>query len=308
MCRVLAYLGSPVLIDELLFSADVSLVGQATAPRMMQLLNLGGFGLAAWDGSSPDPSRPYTYRTAAVPMFDRNLKSLASKVHASALLAHVRGVVYDPSERVGVQQVHPFLFDGAAFALAMNGDLFGFTRMRYDLLEHIPAALTSRIEGTTDSEWFYALALAQLDDPFGPCVASEMAAAARRALEIVREIRERREIDTQSPINLVLSDGRSLIATRFVYDYGWYPRDNSFFAAEREYDYTTLYYAAGVSERWSGRHSRAQLEGPASSLLLASEPLSAEGSGWMRVPEYSMLIGGPGDDGGLRIELEELEL
>jgi glutamine amidotransferase len=72
-----------------------------------------------------------------VPTFDRNLKSLASKVRASALLAHVRGVVYDPGERVGVQQVHPFLFDGAAFALAMNGDLFDFGRMRYDLLEHI---------------------------------------------------------------------------------------------------------------------------------------------------------------------------
>ena len=37
-----------------------------------------------------------------------------------------------------------------------------------------------------------------------------MAAAARRALEIVREVRERRGIDTQSPINLVLSDGQSL--------------------------------------------------------------------------------------------------
>ena len=139
MCRVLAYLGSPVLIDELLFAADVSLVRQATEPRMMALLNLGGFGLAAWDQGSPDPARPFTYRTAGVPMFDRNLKSLASKVRASALLAHVRGVVYDPGERVGVQQAHPFLFDGAAFALAMNGDLFDFARMRYDLLEHIPA-------------------------------------------------------------------------------------------------------------------------------------------------------------------------
>ena len=147
--------------------------------------------------------------------------------------------MYDPGERVGVQQVHPFLFDDAAFALAMNGDLFDFGRMRYDLLEHIPAALSTRIEGTTDSEWFYALALAQLQNPFERCTASEMAAAARRALEIVREIRERRGIDTQSPINLVLRDGRSLIATRFVFDYGWYPQDDSFFAAERERDYTT---------------------------------------------------------------------
>ena len=235
MCRVLGYLGAPVLIDELLFAADVSLVGQATGPRMMRLLNLGGFGLAAWDHDSPDPARPLTYRTAGVPVFDRNLKSLASKVRASALLAHVRGVIYDPNERVGVQQVHPFLFDDAAFALAMSGDLFDFAQMRYDLLEHIPAALSARIEGTTDSEWFYALTLAQLDDPFRPCIASEMAAAAQRVLEVVRQTRERHGIDTQSPINLVLSDGRSLVATRFVFDYGWYPQDESFFAAELDF-------------------------------------------------------------------------
>ena len=55
MCRVLAYLGSPVLVDELLFGAEVALVGQATEPRMMQLLNLGGFGMAAWDKARRTP-------------------------------------------------------------------------------------------------------------------------------------------------------------------------------------------------------------------------------------------------------------
>ncbi|HYB23083.1 MAG TPA: class II glutamine amidotransferase [Solirubrobacteraceae bacterium] len=305
---MLAYLGSPVLIDDLLFAADVSLVRQATEPRMMALLNLGGFGLAAWDQDSPDPARPFTYRTAGVPTFDRNLKSLASKVHASALLAHVRGVIYDPGERVGVQQTHPFLFDGAAFALAMNGDLFDFARMRYDLLEHIPPALSSRIEGTTDSEWFYALVLAQLDDPFAPCTAWEMAAAARQALGIVREVRERRGIDTQSPINLVLSDGQSLVATRLVFDYGWYPQDGSFFAAEREHDYTTLYYATAISNGWRNQDGRAAPGGPTSSLVVASEPLTADRSTWARAPEYSILIASPKDDGGLSIEIQELEL
>jgi glutamine amidotransferase len=217
-------------------------------------------------------------------------------------------VVYDPSERVGVQQVHPFLFDGAAFALAMNGDLFDFGRMRYDLLEYIPAELTSRIEGTTDSEWFYALALAQLHEPFETCTAWEMATAARQALEIVREVRERHRIDTQSPINLVLSDGHSLIATRLVFDYGWYPQDDSFFAAEREHDYTTLYYTTGASGRWPDQDGRARPDRSASSVLVASEPLTADRSRWTRAPEYSMLIAHPNDDGGLSIELQELDL
>ena len=54
--------------------------------------------------------------------------------------------------------------------------------MRYDLLDHIPPELTARIEGTTDTEWFYALCLAQLDDPFVPCSREDMADAARDAL------------------------------------------------------------------------------------------------------------------------------
>ena len=152
MCRVLAYLGAPALVDDLLYKGDVSLVRQATDSRLMELLNLGGFGLAAWDIRSPNPSRPFTYRTAGVPMFDRNLKALSEKVHASALVAHVRGVIYDPSERVGLQNVHPFLFKGAAFALAQNGDLYDFERIRYDLLEHIPRDIMARVEGTTDTE------------------------------------------------------------------------------------------------------------------------------------------------------------
>jgi glutamine amidotransferase len=135
-----------------------------------------------------------------------------------------------------------------------------------------------------------------------------MAAAARRALEIVREVRKRHGIDTQSPINLVLSDGQSLIATRFVFDYGWYPQDDSFFAAEREYDYTTLYYATGVSERWQNRDGRARPDRPTSSLIVTSEPLSADRQAWNRTPEYSMLIAAPNDNGGLSIELQELDL
>ena len=80
----------------------------------------------------------------------------------------MRGVVYDPSERVGPQNLHPFLFPGARVALAQNGDLYDFER---DALRparaHLRRGLAERIEGTTDTEWVYALVLSQLDDPFG---------------------------------------------------------------------------------------------------------------------------------------------
>ena len=101
MCRVLAYLGPPVLLDDLLYRPDSSLVKQSVDPKMLHMLNLGGFGMMAWDPSSHDPSVPYTYKSIDVPVFDPNLKGLALKIRAHSLLAHVRGVAYHSRVSLG---------------------------------------------------------------------------------------------------------------------------------------------------------------------------------------------------------------
>jgi glutamine amidotransferase len=306
MCRFAAYLGESVLIEDLLYEPDGALVRQAVDAELMSQLNLGGFGLAAWTPGSPDPGRPLTYRVPTIPNFDRNLRALAGKVRASALVAHVRGVVSDHRESVGSHNVHPFLFEGASFALAQNGDLYDFARMRYDLLDHVNGELTGFIEGTTDTELVYALVLSQLEDPFAPVDAEEAAQAVTRALEILRELRERRGIATQSPVNLVLTDGTWMLATRYAYDYGWYPDDGSFFAAEREHDFTSLWYTVGgrFGRREDGTFGIA--DGPVTSSVVASEPLTKHTAGWLEAPEYSMLVLTPTEDGGLAVETREL--
>jgi glutamine amidotransferase len=101
MCRVLAYLGSPVLIDRLVVCGGC-VVGRPSdrpaddAAAQSRRLRTGVVG-----SRSPDPARPLTYPAAGVPTFDRNLKSLASKERVSALLAHVRGVEHNPSGSAG---------------------------------------------------------------------------------------------------------------------------------------------------------------------------------------------------------------
>jgi glutamine amidotransferase len=308
MCRFAAYLGEPVLIEDLLYQPDGALVRQAIDSELMSLLNLGGFGLAAWHPGAPEPTRPLTYRTPTLPNFDRNLRALAGNVRAHALIAHVRGVVYDSRESVGIHNVHPFLFEGASFALAQNGDLYGFADMRYDLLDHLPPVLARRIEGTTDTEWVYALVLAQLADPFAPIDPEEAVQAVTRALEILRSVRERRGIATQSPVNLVLTDGNWMLATRYAFDYGWYPEDGSFFAAEREHDFTSLWYSVGglFGRREDGSYGTAG--GAATSAVVASEPLTKHTAGWLEAPEYSMLILTATEAGGVAVETRELAL
>jgi predicted glutamine amidotransferase len=209
--------------------------------------------------------------------------------------------VYDSREAVGLQNVHPFLFDGASFALAQNGDLHDFARMRYDLLDDIHPSLVPLIEGTTDTEWVYALMLSQLDDPFGPIGPDDAARAVVRTLEIIRQRRERHQIATQSPVNLVLTDGSWMIATRYAYDYGWYPDDASFFAAEREHDFTTLWYTVG-NDNSEGDTTCLGTAGA----LVASEPLSKHTSGWLEAPEYSMLVLTVRDRGGVAVDMVDL--
>lgn len=307
MCRVLAYVGDPVELDGPLFVAENSLIRQSVAARLMSSLNIGGFGLVAWEESSRHPERPFVYRTTSVPVFDRNLKSLAQKVHATSMIAHVRGVVYDPGQTVGSQNLHPFRFRGAHVALAQNGDLFRFGEMRYELVEFVGAELARCVEGTTDTEWVYALVLSRLKDPFGPASAEEMAVAAEEALRIIGEVRSRHGIETQSPVNLVIGDGRSLVATRFCFDYGWYPDDDSFFAGEREFDYTTLWFAVGelFGELESGWDIRIG-EG-ARAAIVASEPIGSNSLGWLEVPEYSMVVI-TRDDEKVSVDVRELDL
>ena len=79
MCRALAYLGQPVLLDNLLYQPDSALVKQSYMPKMLHMLNLAGFGLKAWDRNSSEPLKPYSYASTSLPVFDRNLKALAEK-------------------------------------------------------------------------------------------------------------------------------------------------------------------------------------------------------------------------------------
>src|SRR5438874_10482045 len=215
MCRILAYLGEPLPAQNLLFDTDNSLVTQSYSPRMMNtFLNLAGFGMRAWNPASLRPEEPLSYRTTTLPSFDRNLRSLSSQLAPTCLVAHVRGVTYSDEAVVADTNLHPFHFAGARVVLAHNGHLRQFPRMRYALVEHVRPALAQRIEGTTDSEWIYALVRSELDNPYGLPETRELADAMTNTLRILRKVRVAHGIDTSSPVNLFVSTGRAVVATR----------------------------------------------------------------------------------------------
>ncbi len=288
MCRILAYIGQPLVAQTLLFDTDNSLVRQSYSPRMMNtFLNLAGFGMKAWDPTSLRPEDPFTYRSTTLPSFDRNLRSMSSKLAPTCLVAHVRGVTHSADAVVAEPNLHPFQFAGAGVVLAHNGHLRQFTRMRYALLEHLRPELAQRIEGTTDSEWIYALVLSQLDDPYGTPAARELSDATAKTLRILRRVRDAHGIDTSSPVNLCLSTGRAVVATRFSFDYGWYPPEDEML--ETDLPFVSLWYAIGGEYQAGDGEWHMTACDPPRSAIIASEPLTTHFSRWLEVPEYSML-------------------
>jgi glutamine amidotransferase len=305
MCRVIAYLGEPIGLGHVLFETDSALVRQSYNPKMMAtFLNLAGFGMVAWDPHSVRAEDPFVYRATTLPTFDRNLRDLAGKLAPTCLIAHVRGVSHSPNEVVTEANLHPFRFPGAGVALAHNGHLREFARMRYDLLPHVRPELAERIEGTTDSEWVYALVLSQLEDPYGLPEVDELAEATASVLRLLREVRGRHGIDTSSPVNLSLTTGEALVATRLSFDYGWYPDEDALL--ETDLPYVSLWYTVGGEYVQHADGASMTASDDPRSLLIASEPLTLDTSTWLEVPEYTMITAARTVD-GIQYETRDLD-
>lgn len=300
MCRVLAYLGEPVLLDDLLYASDNSLVRQSYAPQRLRMLNLAGFGLAAWDPASEQPQRPYMYHTGGLPAFDGNLRTLARKVRPACVLAHVRGVQFRESSLVGPQYLHPFLYPNMSVALAHNGDLHQFGEMRPHLQRHLRPEISRLVRTALDSEWIYALFLSRLAEPTAEHTAAELADALVETLEILGEVRRKLGIDVVSSVNLFVADGKAIVAARYAFEFGCYADVDPALLNPWQLEYLSLWYSLGRrytchDGEWKtigGRES-------ARAMLLASEPLTRDESTWLEVPEYSLVSFDLGGDAPL---------
>jgi predicted glutamine amidotransferase len=291
MCRALLYLGEPVVLDNLLFQPDSALVRQSYMPKMLNLLNLAGFGLRAWDPASHAPDKPFFYGSPSLPVFDRNLKNLAEKVRPACVLAHVRGVAYSTAVDISLQNVHPFQFEGLPWALAHNGDLAAINDMKPLLSKEIRPDHLARIRGTTDSEWIYALFVSQLEDPACRATEDQVLSALERTLAILRRAREKLGVSQSSSVNLFIANGSQLAAVRYCFDFGCYRTEDAARVHEANLSYLSLWYTLG---RDYGLHDGEwKMTGGAEhadSILVASEPLTRETSAWVELPEYGVLF------------------
>ena len=201
MCRWLAYSGSPIPLDEVLFKPAHSLVIQSLKARNATTTTNGdGIGVG-WYGRTGEPR---LYRSTNPAWNDRNLREIASEVESGLFFSHVRS-----STGGAVQQTncHPFRYRNWLFM--HNGEIHGWLQVKRDLAMAVDAALYTSIEGTTDSELMFYLALT-----FG--LEKDPPGAIAKMVGLVEKVAKTHGIEKAIQMTLAITDGKRIWFFRYA--------------------------------------------------------------------------------------------
>jgi len=201
MCRWMAWLGQPVLIEELLFKSPHGIVDQSLHARMgAEPTNGDGFGLG-WYGTGEGPG---VYRSVSPAWGDPNLHELAAHVESPLFMTHVRAAIGSPVQETNC---HPFRRGNWLFV--HNGFIADFHLLRRDLMLAIAPDLFADVQGSTDTEVVFHLALTSglEEDPIG---------ALERTVGLIEETARRHGVTNAVQASFGVSDGESLWAVRYA--------------------------------------------------------------------------------------------
>ena len=200
MCRLIAYLGEPVTLRGVLLDPEHSLLRQSYEPRHQEhgRINADGFGVGWY---APDVrALPARYRKP-VPMWnDQTFANLAGAIRCGAFLASIRNA--SPGLPIDEACTAPYTRDQWLFA--HNGrilDWHGPKGAGVVLRRRLSDASLAAIEGATDSEVLFALVLDGITDGRSPRDA------------IVDVLRTAQDVSPGSRLNLMLTDGTTVVAT-----------------------------------------------------------------------------------------------
>lgn len=271
MCRWLAYLGTPIALEDVLVRPNHSLIDQSLTARDLYLpndplaeqfrgnafpTNGDGFGIA-WQGRGAAIGQ---YRQINPAWDSQNLRHLAAQIESGCFLAHVRAA---PGGNISEQNCHPFVHDGWMFQ--HNGEINGFAALKRELTFDVDPARYPAILGNADSEvcFFLALSYGLAADPVGGLT---------RMVNRIERARRERSITEPFRATICASDGSQLVVLRWVS-----PDVDS---AEAP----TLFYAAGATMLRTTDGSEDTL--PDNAQLVVSEPLELHWSAhtWVEVP------------------------
>jgi predicted glutamine amidotransferase len=265
MCRWLAYTGSPVLIQDALYTPAHSLIDQSLHSRLgAETTNGDGFGVGWYDG---EPT-PGVFRSIEPAWNDENLRELAGHVRSHLFFAHIRAAI---GSAVGQTNCHPFRHGRWLFM--HNGFISDFAAIKRELVLATDESLYPEIEGQTDTEvlFYLALTFGLEDDPPD---------AVARAIGLVELSGERRGVKYPFQGTIATSDGERLWAFRYSTE----GKSRSLFFSRDIRTLRALYPDRQILQDLSE-----------DARIIVSEPIGDLPGAWTEVPEASYAVVGRGD-------------
>jgi predicted glutamine amidotransferase len=268
MCRWLAYSGSPILLEELLYKPKYSLIDQSMHSRMgVETTNGDGFGVG-WYGVDGTPA-PTLFRGVGPAWGDANLRELARSISSPLFLAHIRASTGTP-----VQQTNSHPFRYGRWLWLHNGAVRDFAAVKRDLVFAVSPDLYPSIAGSTDSEvmFYLALTFGLRDDPV---------AAVERMVGFVESVGRRHGVEHPIMMTVATSDGDRVWAFRY----------------SSEGNSRSLFFSTDMTAL---REMHPEVDNlrrlSAETRLVVSEPLGELVGAWRPVPESSYGIVQKGAD------------
>jgi len=266
MCRWLAYSGSPVLLEDLLLKPDHSLIDQSLHSRMGATTTNGdGFGIG-WYGVGDTPGVFHSIEPA---WNDRNLKDLARHLVSPVVFAHIRA-----STGGAIQQTNCHPFRHGKWLWMHNGLIRDFAVVKRELAFAVDPSLYPEIEGSTDSELFFYLALT-----FG--LEDDPPSAVEQAVGFIEQAGERHGVEHPIQMTVATTDGATVWAFRYSSE-----------GSSRTLFYSTL--VDTLRAEYPDNPVFQQLS--EETRVIVSEPLGDLAGVWNEVPESSYGVVKEGQD------------
>lgn len=264
MCRWLAYTGEALQPSTLILDAQHSVVAMSlNSPLGAETVNGDGFGMGWYSADAEAGPQPAVFRSIEPAWHDQNLREISQAVRSPLFFAHVRAAAGPPIQQTNC---HPFRHDKWLFM--HNGSISQFGLIKRELALAVDPSLYPLIQGTTDSETLFHLALTYglADDPI---------AGVRAAIRKVEEAGHAAGVQFPMQGTVAVSDG----ATVWAFRYSTQGRSRTLFHSA---DVPTLRQMYPDAERLSAFGDHAQ--------VVVSEPLNDLPGVFLEVPESTVAV------------------
>jgi glutamine amidotransferase len=266
----MAYKGTPIVIDKLLYQPKNSLVNQSiNAREIEEPLNGDGFGIGWY---VPEVNyEPVTFVSVNPAWSNRNLRNLAPKIRTECMVAHVRAASVG---EVSEANCHPFQYKN--LLMAHNGGVEEFGKIKRKLREPLTDEMYNWIKGQTDSEHIFAYLLNYLFNNHKTINPDSVADSFEHTFQYLKKLMADAEIKEPAYLNMVITNGLFIVATRYISD--------------SNEDALTLYHSEGA--RYVVENGESRLEAPEDddhAVLVVSEKLT-DGPEWTLIPRNHLVM------------------